>query len=260
MPFTLAHPAAVLPLTRLRALDPLPLIIGSVAPDIGYYFPRYIKLRLPAAHSFVGSLTFCLPVALGLLAMLIALQRPLLEPLPAGHRQFVAFLIERFQSRKFYLAAAVPSVLIGVWSHLIWDSFTHKNRWAVQHSDLLRSTLQLPLIGSMEIFRALQYASSVVGLAVIIICYLSAKREFVRAHKLVETRSKRPVLLVALIVLSVMVAAHKVIQLHRFSVYRFGTAALTSSVAVFCVAWFGCGLVLVMLRTFQLVSSESKDR
>jgi len=257
MPFTLAHPAAVLPLQRLRAFDPLPLIIGSVTPDIGYYFPRTIRLQLPAAHSFVGSLTFCLPVALGLLAMLVALQIPMLEPLPNGHRQFVAASIERFRSRKFYLAAAVPSILIGVWSHLIWDSFTHRNRWVVQHSDLLRMTVQLPLLGSMELFRALQYLSSVLVLIVIGICYLSAERRFARAHSPVDARGKRIVLLGALLALSVAIAACKVAQLRRFSFYRLGIVDLTSGVAVFCVLWFVCGLALVTLRNYQIVSSES---
>ncbi len=256
MPFTLAHPAAVLPLQRLRALDPLPLIIGSVTPDIGYYFPRTIRLQLPAAHSFVGSLTFCLPVALGLLAMLVALQIPMLEPLPNGHRQFVAASIERFRSRKFYLAAAVPSILIGVWSHLIWDSFTHRNRWVVQHLDLLRASLQLPLIGSMEVFRALQYVSSMVGLAVIVICYMSAERGFVRVHKPVEVRSKRTILLGSLLALSAAMAAYQVSQLRRFSFYRLSIVSLTSGVFVFCVLWFVSGLVLLMLRAYQTAPSD----
>jgi Domain of unknown function (DUF4184) len=257
MPFTLAHPAAVLPLRRLRALDPLPLIVGSVTPDIGYYFPRTIRLQLPAAHSFVGSLTFCLPVALGLLAMLVALQIPMLEPLPNGHRQFVAASIERFRSRKFYLAAAVPSILIGVWSHLIWDSFTHRNRWVVQHLDLLRASLQLPLIGSMEVFRALQYVSSVVGLAVIVICYMSAERGFVRVHKPVEVRSKRTILLGSLLALSAAMAIYKVTQLSHLSFNRLGIVGLTSGVAVFCVSWFVSGLVLVTLRPHETVPSDS---
>jgi len=256
MPFTLAHPAAVLPLKRLRMFDVLPLIIGSVTPDIGYYFPRYIRLQLPVAHSFVGSLTFCLPVALGVVALLVPLRIPMLEPLPTGHRQFVASHIERFMSRKRYLVAAVPSILVGVWTHLIWDSFTHRNGWAVRQLVMLRATLQLPLIGSMEVFRVLQYISSVVGLAVIAVCYVSAQRDFVREHKPFEVRERRTVLLGALLALSVAVAAYKVTQLHRFSFYRLSIVGLTSGVAVFCVAWFVAGLALVTLRASQPASFD----
>lgn len=256
MPFTFAHPAAVLPLKRLRALDTLPLIVGSVTPDIGYYLPPQIRVYLPAAHSFVGSLTFCLPVALGLLAILVSLQIPMLEPLPDGHRQFVAALIERFRSRRFYLAAAVPSILIGAWSHIIWDSFTHRNRWGVKHLALLEETLQLPLIGSIEIFRVLQYVSSVVGLLVVAIWYMSAERRFVQAYKLVIVRDNRSVLLGSLLALSAVMAVGKVLYQRGFSFSRFGMAGLTWGVAVFCVMWFVSGLMLVALRAFQTAPSD----
>jgi uncharacterized protein DUF4184 len=247
MPFTLAHPAAVLPLMRLRALDALPLIIGSVTPDIGYYLPQRISFHLPQAHSLAGSLSFCLPVALVLLATLVALQIPLIEPLPTEHRQFVASLIERFQSRKLYLAAAVPSILIGVWTHIIWDSFTHRNRWVVQHSTLLRMNLQAPMIGPVEVFRVLQYVSSAVGLVILIIAYISAERRFVRGHRPADVQGKRAVLLGLLLAMSGAITAGEVMQLRHFSFDRLGFVALTSG-AVFGVLWFVSGLVLVTLR------------
>ena len=43
MPWTLVHPAAVLPLRKL-GVNRLPfggLVVGSVAPDIGYYVGRF---------------------------------------------------------------------------------------------------------------------------------------------------------------------------------------------------------------------------
>jgi hypothetical protein len=255
MPLTLAHPAAVLPLIRLRTLDALPLIIGSVMPDIGYYLPHQIRWYLTDAHSFVGSFIFCLPVALALLAMLVALQIPMLEPLPTGHRQFVASLIERFKSRRLYLAAAVPSILIGAWSHIVWDSFTHRNRWAVRHLSLLRESLELPLIGSFEIFRALQYISSVVGLVVVVVCYISAERRFVRAYRPADIGANAPF------------AGFTAGDIGRGSglksdtpasvlLYRLSMTGLTSGVAVLCALWFVSGLVLVMLRAYQIARSD----
>ena len=104
--------------------------------------------------------------------------------------------------------------------------------------------------------RALQYISSVVGLAVIAICYMSVQLAFVRAHKQVEVRGKRTVLLGALLVLSAVIAAYKVTQLHRFSLYRLSIVGLTSGVAVFCVAWFVVGLALVTIRASQPASFD----
>src|SRR5882672_6336607 len=67
MPFTLAHPAAVLPLRRWPRLDFVALVIGSMTPDFGYYL-LLPDMRLET-HSFAGSLETCLPV--GLLLVLL---------------------------------------------------------------------------------------------------------------------------------------------------------------------------------------------
>ena len=46
MPFTLAHPAAVLPLRRWLWFPGL--VAGAVAPDVGYYLPVLPRLLLPS--------------------------------------------------------------------------------------------------------------------------------------------------------------------------------------------------------------------
>ena len=39
MPFTLAHPASVLPLRHAPQLRTAPLIIGAMVPDLPYFLP-----------------------------------------------------------------------------------------------------------------------------------------------------------------------------------------------------------------------------
>ncbi|WP_343226868.1 DUF4184 family protein [Luteolibacter flavescens] len=41
VPFILSHPAAVLPFLRWRRFDPLALVVGSMAPDFGYFLHRF---------------------------------------------------------------------------------------------------------------------------------------------------------------------------------------------------------------------------
>jgi hypothetical protein len=55
------------------------------------------------------------------------------------------------------------SLVIGVLSHLLWDSFTHDGDWLVRRVGFLSD----PLLGSMSGARVLQHLSSVVGLVVI---------------------------------------------------------------------------------------------
>jgi Domain of unknown function (DUF4184) len=247
MPFTLAHPAAIFPLRRLPALDPLPLIVGSIVPDIGYYLPPSIAPLLPNAHSVVASVTFCLPAGFVLLLMLLALAPPLLEPLPARHRRFVAASIQNFAKRKNRLAVAVVSILVGAWTHIVWDSFTHRGGWAVEHSALLRTSLEVPGLRSVEIFRILQYLSSLVGLVIILFWYISAERRFVHASGPAENDG-RVFLLGLLLALSVAIAALGARQWAAFSLYQVGFLALTSGIAIFCVLWFVSGCLLVALR------------
>src|SRR5579872_1927354 len=130
MPFTLAHPAAVLPFRRYcpRYFNFPALIIGSLAPDIGYCFGR---LRVDEfSHRFVGSLGFCLPVGLLMLGMFYGLRHPIVGMLPASQRKVFLPLCERPPGS---LLAIIISLLIGAWTHLLWDSFTHKNGWLAVH-------------------------------------------------------------------------------------------------------------------------------
>ena len=51
MPFTLAHPAAILPL-RSRYLHTMPLILGAMTPDLPYYAPGNLARFVPETHEF----------------------------------------------------------------------------------------------------------------------------------------------------------------------------------------------------------------
>jgi coproporphyrinogen III oxidase-like Fe-S oxidoreductase len=57
-----------------------------------------------------------------------------------------------------------------VWTHTFWDSFTHYDGWMVLHLPFLRS-----------LCRYLQYLSTVVGAAALVLAYLSWLR---RQHRL----------------------------------------------------------------------------
>ena len=89
MPFTLAHPAAILP---LRGIPPLhgimlvrtaPLIIGAMIPDTPYYLPASVLRtaaavhRIPDTHTLEGTLTTCVLLGYLALAGLFALRQPL---------------------------------------------------------------------------------------------------------------------------------------------------------------------------------------
>src|SRR5437868_2239063 len=138
MPFTLAHPAAVLPLRRFcpRVLNFPALLVGSVVPDIGYWSG---PLELGEfSHSATGSFALDLPAGVVMLAAIYLLRSPVRPRLPAQYRVFLDPVWDR--PRGTFLAILI-SLFIGIWTHLLWDSFTHNHGWLVERV----SALQTPL-------------------------------------------------------------------------------------------------------------------
>src|SRR5262250_1484731 len=95
MPFTLAHPAAVVPLARLLGKKVVfsALVIGSMTPDFAYPVPG---LTRGPSHSLSGLFWFCLPVGLAsYLLFHLLVKRPRAAALPRALREAVAPLVAR---------------------------------------------------------------------------------------------------------------------------------------------------------------------
>src|ERR1700719_2432525 len=164
MPFTLAHPAAILPLRGLRYLRTVPLIIGAMTPDLPYYVPARFGLIGPETHSVTGSFTTCLVLGYAALAFVFLLRRPLTALLSARARWLCLTALAPFDRRPLEWLLASVSIILGVWTHLLWDSFTHNDGWMVHRMSALSAPV---VIGSYNgtVCHVLQYVSSVIGLA-----------------------------------------------------------------------------------------------
>lgn len=142
MPSTFTHPLAVLPFRRLcpAPLNFAALVIGSMSPDFGYYLHRFPVAHF--AHTIVGTFLVCLPMGLVALALFYLLRRPLCFILPQPHRGALMPLasIRPPLSLQEFLGAAA-SILLGAWTHTIWDSFTHAGAWSVERIPFLREPL-----------------------------------------------------------------------------------------------------------------------
>lgn len=159
MPFTVSHTVAVIPLFRWRRLDPLALVIGSMAPDFGYFVHRFAFAG--GAHSFVGSFTRALPVAMVVWLVCRFTGLFLIRPLPPRLRAMAAAVVEKSRWQLSSLLWVPLSLLLGIWSHVAWDSFTHKGGWVVSRVPLLE----------WPVYHWLQQASSIFGMAILLILY-----------------------------------------------------------------------------------------
>jgi Domain of unknown function (DUF4184) len=247
MPFTLAHPAAILPLRGLRYLRTAPLIIGAMVPDTPYYVPGSIGRFLSDTHSFEGSFTIDLALGCAALVLVFLLRRPLTALLSPRARWLCLSALAPFSERPREWLFAPVAILLGVWTHLLWDSFTHLDGWMVHHVAVLSAAVT---IGSYNgtVWHLLQYLSSVFGLAVMALWYARlplppaapAGRESARS-------SPGPVLLllVAAAVLIGSVQATVFFQ-HTPNVYRILHVFVTRSLAWFALLYLAAGIVVTL--------------
>ncbi|WP_370961453.1 DUF4184 family protein [Amycolatopsis sp. cg9] len=154
MPFTLSHPAAVLPLAK-RPLVPSALVAGSVAPDVFWFVPRLPGIGLTKTHELASVLWLDPLLALAILAVFHGfLKRPLLAlaPRPLAER------IPRHFSWKRPGWIAL-SLVLGAATHVGWDAFTHESGGF--------PFLRIPLVTGVDVGRLIQLVSTIAGAAVL---------------------------------------------------------------------------------------------
>jgi hypothetical protein len=164
MPWTFAHPAAILPFHRYGA-SRLPLsglVVGSLAPDFGYYAGRFdLATR---AHTPVGVLLICLPSAFLLVLLLRRFRGHLVAPLPDPHRTLLERLPVASPWSTVNIAGMVAAILIGAFTHIAWDAFTHANGAMVLAGTWLREPLFAFDGRTFAVYNLLQHASTLLGL------------------------------------------------------------------------------------------------
>lgn len=166
MPFTLAHPAAVLPLLRpaRRFAAPLGLVVGAVVPDAPYFLPLGLARRV--SHSLTGAIVVDLPLALSLCAVASLLLAPAalwLAPPPLKARLPARWALGLGPSAS--LASLLVGAAIGIATHLAWDAFTHGDGLAVRILPGLGALIVTVRGYPLTVFRLLQHGSTVVGCA-----------------------------------------------------------------------------------------------
>lgn len=255
MPFTLAHPAAVLPLRRVRFLRTVPLIIGAMTPDVPYFLPsrifpsRYVAHIPEATHTFVGTFVLDLPTGLVLLVLLWLLRAPLTAPLGYGAKAKCFAALERFGSRASHWVLAPLSILVGAWTHLAWDSFTHADGWMVSRVSALSAPVSF--FGyTGQLCHVLQYASSVFGLAVLAVWFALLPGP-VPALPEGERSPGGPLLLAVLFAAAAVAGGLEALEhvlRDNLDRYRIFYLLLTRTIAWFALLYTGAGVLIARGR------------
>ena len=188
MPFTLSHAAAALPFRRTHLVMSA-LVVGCFAPDAEYFIP-FTRPNTSYGHTPEGVFTLDLPLALVVLWLFHHFAKePLAACLPDGARERIhlgprALSIDSFSR----FALIVLSILVGIATHILWDSFTHPGYWLYYHWNLLRETVELPLFGSRRWCDIFQYMSSAAGLLIVFLWFLHWYRNTTPVHSQPDRR------------------------------------------------------------------------
>jgi hypothetical protein len=193
MPFTFAHPlyAAPLKLLKPQYISLTGIILGSMAPDFEYFIALEPFRRI--GHSNEGLFLLAIPLSL-LLAFIFhnLIKIPLTDNLPAlfnldekAHGIIQEWKLDNIRSWIVFIV----SVMIGFYSHVLLDAFTHKSGLFVTRSTFL----QVYIMG-IPIYKFLQHTLSIVGITlegVIVLRMLNkypAISDYVRVKRRVKTR------------------------------------------------------------------------
>lgn len=157
MPFTLSHPAIVLPFRKYFSTTGL--VLGSMSPDFEYFIRMQIKNEI--GHSWVGVFVFCLPMSLLVSFIFHCIVRNMLiDNLP----QFLKRRCQLFKDFHWNLyfeknwLKVVISIIIGGFSHILWDSFTHYDGFMTTHFSIFQEQ-----VFGISLYKILQHGSTLLG-------------------------------------------------------------------------------------------------
>jgi len=175
MPYTLAHPAAAVPLRSIPWIGSRwvlsALVIGSMVPDLGYSVRSLALTR--AGHSLPGIFYLCVPLGLVALWILhVLLKRPMVLLLPDRHRAALWPLCGTFRFLPFSrFGWIVASLAAGAATHLAWDACTQRQGFVVS----LFETMSRPIfvVGRHEVvvYDVLRHTCSAVGVLLLVYWY-----------------------------------------------------------------------------------------
>ncbi|MFJ7696707.1 DUF4184 family protein [Lysinibacillus fusiformis] len=179
MPLTFAHPAAILAFSRKsKYIHFTALVLGSMAPDFEYFLRGRPIGEI--GHTFAGFFLFNLPLVLFIYLIYHRfIHQPIMSHLPDFLQDFNSYQMAGTKTWKITVFSY--SALLGMLTHVIWDSFTHQNGFMVTNLRILSQTVTL--FGfPIPIYKFLQHGSTLLGIT-LILGYMYYRASLIKHNK-----------------------------------------------------------------------------
>ncbi|MCY6483832.1 DUF4184 family protein [Clostridium aestuarii] len=168
MSFTLAHPAAVV-FMKNKYLNLSGLILGSMAPDFIYFILFNPSSNL--GHTILGAIIVNLPLCFLLNFIYYEyIKDTFIINLPSCISKYYTGLIgiKNKVTNVKEVIIFIYSSIIGMMTHVFWDSFTHKTGYFVLKLNFLRNTIDL-LGYKIYAYKIAQHGGTLLGFIIILI-------------------------------------------------------------------------------------------
>jgi hypothetical protein len=169
MPFTISHPAIVLPLYKKQRtwVNLTGLVLGAMSPDFEYFLR--LKPFGTVGHTWWGVFVMNVPIAI-LLAYIFhyMVKLPLVSNFPVSiQRYFVEIARFKWKIKGFKAwSVFILSIIIGAWSHIFWDSWTHETGYFVQMFEIFKNEVYIASF-RWPVYKFLQHGSTLIGFFII---------------------------------------------------------------------------------------------
>ncbi|MEG8280821.1 DUF4184 family protein [Streptomyces sp. AHA2] len=252
MPFTLSHAAAVLPAVRADGtgrggLVPAVLVAGSFAPDMTYYAASVLSGAMEfgdVTHGLPGVFTVDVLIAWALVGLWLLVREPLVALLPRPGQGRVAVLLRcgvpRARVRPSLVAWWYVSAVLGALTHVVWDAFTHLDRWGMRVFPVLGRE-----VAGSPLYWYLQYGGSALAAVVLAVFVARALRRVPRGEPVGVPVLSGPDRWTAAAVIGGFALAGAVQRASRWWAYWSAVAKPWEIVPTVCFG-AGAGLVLAL--------------
>ena len=218
-----------------------------MVPDIGLFFP---VVDYTQTHSPAGVFVVCMPLGVALFILFeMVMRRPLLALLPIWVQRRIASdpqiaVVPRLAPQlAFYLTVAL-AIVMGAFSHQIWDAFTHQGRWGTKLVPALNSLVS---VFGYEIpgYKIFQYGSTFVGLPILIAVFVFWLRKATPGDNRDSMASKHK-LAAALVVCSIPILVGIMAIFTQPSAYQaLGATIKQSGAIILSLSFAYCGMFYV---------------
>jgi hypothetical protein len=138
------------------------LVVGSIVADLSYCSGSVQLANL--SHTLAGGVMFCLPIGLLVLGLAYAARTVVLGKLA---RDWQPAILQIPWPPLGPLWVVLLSLLVGAWTHVLLDSFTHKDGWLAEHLTALQVSLGTVAGRKVRICAVLWYLCSFLGVALV---------------------------------------------------------------------------------------------